>query len=179
MNSYYDNPYNGQRFGGKQNQDVANWGFIILYLCVILGSLVGNGLFLFTIKKNQHLRRSHHFLLSSLAIRDLIVTILVIPFAMDSQVGYETEILWGSNLFTFHIYSFKNSTFQMNFLQAVKLLEWTSGDVMCKFFTFMNQVTIAVHGFTLVFLLSFLYVWYRKQEGYMTEDGHTVIRKTM
>ena len=50
---------------------------------------------------------------------------------------------------------------------------------MCKFFTFMNQATIAVHGFTLVFLLTFLYVWYRKQEGYMTEDGQTVIRKTM
>ena len=99
MNSYYDNSYyDGQRFSGKQNQDVANWGFIILYLCVILGSLIGNGLFLFTIKKNQHLRRSHHFLLSSLAIRDLIVTILVIPFAMDSQVGYETEIFRRSAL---------------------------------------------------------------------------------
>ena len=85
MSSYYHN-YDGQRFGSKQTQDVANWGYIILYLCVILGSLIGNGLFLFTIKKNQHLRRSHHFLLSSLAIRDLIVTILVIPFAMDSQV---------------------------------------------------------------------------------------------
>ena len=97
MSSYYDNSYyDGQRFGGKQNQDVANWGFIILYLCVILGSLIGNGLFLFTIKKNQHLRRSHHFLLSSLAIRDLIVTILVIPFAMDSQVGYEIEIFRSS-----------------------------------------------------------------------------------
>ena len=175
MNSYYDNPYNGQRFGGKQNQDVANWGYIILYLCVILGSLIGNGLFLFTIKKNQHLRRSHHFLLSSLAIRDLIVTILVIPFAMDSQVGYEAEIFF----LNFISIISQILVIQINFFQAVKLLEWTSGDVMCKFFTFMNQVTIAVHGFTLVFLLSFLYVWYRKQEGYMTEDGHTVIRKTM
>ena len=76
-----------QRFGSKQAHDVANWGYIILYLFVILGSLIGNGLFLFTIKRNQNLRRSHHFLLSSLAIRDLIVTILVIPFAMDSQVS--------------------------------------------------------------------------------------------
>ena len=61
-------PYDGRRFGSKQTQDVANWGYIILYLVVILGSLIGNGLFLFTIKKNQHLRRSHHFLLSSLYI---------------------------------------------------------------------------------------------------------------
>ena len=60
----------------------------------------------------------------------------------------------------------------------MKLLEWTAGEAMCKFFTFMNQVTIAVHGFTLVFLLLFLYIWYRKQEGYMTEEGQTVIRKT-
>ena len=87
-------PYDGRRFGSKQTQDVANWGYIILYLVVILGSLIGNGLFLFTIKKNQHLRRSHHFLLSSLAVRDLIVTILVIPFAMDSQVSvYIKELL--------------------------------------------------------------------------------------
>lgn len=80
--------YDGrQRFGAKQARDVANWGYIILYLFVILGSIIGNGLFLFTIKKNQNLRRAHHFLLSSLAIRDLIVTVLVIPFAMDSQVS--------------------------------------------------------------------------------------------
>ena len=87
-------PYDGRRFGSKQTQDVANWGYIILYLVVILGSLIGNGLFLFTIKKNQHLRRSHHFLLSSLAIRDLIVTILVIPFAMDSQVYPDQKYLF-------------------------------------------------------------------------------------
>ena len=89
--SYYDRDYQGQRerFGSKHTQDVANWGYIILYLFVMLGSLLGNGLFLFTIKKNQNLRRSHHFLLSSLAIRDLIVTILVIPFVMDSQVSFK------------------------------------------------------------------------------------------
>ena len=91
--SYYDRDYQGQRFGSKHTQDVANWGYIILYLFVILGSLIGNGLFLFTIKKNQNLRRSHHFLLSSLAIRDLIVTILVIPFVMDSQVSLEYYLI--------------------------------------------------------------------------------------
>ena len=85
MDRYYQQQ--NHRFGSKQPHDIANWGYIILYLFVIVGSLIGNGLFLFTIKKNPNMRRSHHFLLSSLAIRDLIVTILVIPFAMDSQVN--------------------------------------------------------------------------------------------
>ena len=74
-------------FGSKHPHDVAQWGYIILYLVVIIGSMIGNCIFLFTIKKNQHLRSTPHFLLSSLALRDLIVTILVIPFVMDSQVG--------------------------------------------------------------------------------------------
>ena len=95
MDNYNNRYYDGQRFGSKHTQDVANWGYIILYLFVILGSLIGNGLFLFTIKKNENLRRSHHYLLSSLAIRDLIVTILVIPFVMDSQVSF--KYLWNAN----------------------------------------------------------------------------------
>ena len=60
----------------------------------------------------------------------------------------------------------------------MKYLEWTIGDPMCKFYTFVNMGTMAMHGFTLVFLLLFLYFWYRKQEAYMTEDGQTVTRKT-
>ena len=67
--------------------DYANWGYIILYLVVIIVSLVGNSLFLFTIKKNQNLRRTHHFFLAVISIRDLIVTILVVPFVIDSQVS--------------------------------------------------------------------------------------------
>ena len=47
---------------------------------------MGNSLFLATIKKNLHLRRTHHFFLASLAVRDLLVTIVVIPFVIDSQV---------------------------------------------------------------------------------------------
>ena len=68
--------------------DVANWGYIILYLVVILFSLFGNALFLFTIKKNPQLRKTQHFFLAALAARDLIVTLLVIPFVIDSQVSF-------------------------------------------------------------------------------------------
>ena len=75
------------RYGNIQPYDVANWGYIILYLIVILVSLVGNGLFLFTVKKNPALRRTQHFMLASLAARDLIVSILVVPFVIDSQVN--------------------------------------------------------------------------------------------
>ena len=82
----YQNSRGAGRYGGIQAYDVANWGYIILYLIVILGSLIGNGLFLFTIKKNQNLRRTPHFMLASIAIRDLTVSILVVPFVLDSQV---------------------------------------------------------------------------------------------
>ena len=56
-------------------------------------------------------------------------------------------------------------------------MNWTSGDIMCKFFSFMNVTTLAAHSFALVLALLFLYYWYRKQEAYMTEDGQTVVRK--
>ena len=80
------------RYGSIQAYDYANWGYIILYLVVIIGSLIGNGLFLFTIKKNQSLRRTPHFLMASLAVRDLIVSILVVPFVIDSQVRIATTL---------------------------------------------------------------------------------------
>jgi len=57
-------------------------------------------------------------------------------------------------------------------------MEWRAGDVMCKLFAFLNYGTMATHAFLLVFLLMFLYFWYRKQESYMTEDGHTIVRQT-
>ena len=62
--------------------DVATWGYIILYIVVMLSSLAGNSLFLLTIKRNLHLRRTHHFFLAAMSMRDLIVTIMVIPFAI-------------------------------------------------------------------------------------------------
>ena len=61
--------------------------------------------------------------------------------------------------------------------QSVKLMEWRSGEALCKLFSFLDMSTMAVHSFLLVFLLLFLYFWYRKQEAYMTEDGQTVVRK--
>ena len=84
MPDYYGNTYGRQTV---QKGDYVNWGYMILYFVVILGSLVGNGLFLFTVRKNRRLRRTPHFLLCSLAIRDLIVSILVVPFVIDSQVS--------------------------------------------------------------------------------------------
>ena len=48
---------------------------------------MGNSFFLWTIKKNVNLRRTPHFMLAALAIRDLIVTVAVVPFIIDSQVG--------------------------------------------------------------------------------------------
>ena len=64
----------------------SNWGYVIVYLIVILVSLLGNGLFLFTVKKNPRLKRTPHYMLASLALRDLIVSLLVVPFVIDSQV---------------------------------------------------------------------------------------------
>ena len=49
---------------------------------------------------------------------------------------------------------------------------------MCKLYTFLNYGTMATHSYMLVFLLIFLYFWYRKQEAYMTQEGQTVVRKT-
>ena len=81
-------PEDNLRFGNVHKHDYANWGYIILYLVVILASFVGNSLFLMTIKKSPQLRRTHHFFLAFLSIRDLIVTFLVVPFVIDSQVKY-------------------------------------------------------------------------------------------
>ena len=81
--SRYDDDF---RWNNMMGSDVPTWGYIILYLVVIIASIVGNSIFLMTIKKNQHFRRTHHFFLAAMSIRDLIVTIMVIPFAIDSQV---------------------------------------------------------------------------------------------
>ena len=91
------------RYNNMMGSDVPTWGYIILYLVVIIASFVGNSIFLMTIKKNQHFRRTHHFFLAAMSIRDLIVTIMVIPFVIDSQVRVHckclqgfTGILWGN-----------------------------------------------------------------------------------
>ena len=79
------------RYNNMMGSDVPTWGYIILYLVVIIASFVGNSIFLMTIKKNQHFRRTHHFFLAAMSIRDLIVTIMVIPFVIDSQVRVHTD----------------------------------------------------------------------------------------
>ena len=49
---------------------------------------------------------------------------------------------------------------------------------MCKLYSCINYGTMSTHSFMLVFLLLFLYFWYRKQESYMREDGTTTVRQT-
>ena len=56
-------------------------------------------------------------------------------------------------------------------------MEWRAGEVLCKLYSFLHYGTMATHAFLLVFILLFLYFWYRKQEAYMTEDGTTVVRQ--
>lgn len=91
---YYPGPGGGGDYGrggaypGHQVNpyDYPRWGYLILYLVVLLGSLLLNSLFLVTVKKNKTLHRTAHFLMACLAVRDLMVTILVIPFVIDFQV---------------------------------------------------------------------------------------------
>ena len=71
----------------NRSKIIFRWGYVILYLVVILGSLLLNGLFLAVVKKCPSLHRTCHFFFACVAARDLIVTILVIPFVISSQVG--------------------------------------------------------------------------------------------
>ena len=57
-------------------------------------------------------------------------------------------------------------------------MHWKAGGALCKLYSVLDYGTMFTHAFMLVFLLLFLYFWYRKQESYMTEDGTTVVRKT-
>ena len=137
MSSYNQRPQYNPRDeyrGWQQNMpmnkyDYANWGYIILYLVIILGSLIGNGFFLLVVKRNPNLHRTAHYMLSTLAIRDIIVTILVIPFVIDSQVrisGKKKKIR--ANIFKFWnfiFYLLKIRWWQCNFSY---LFDWT---VLC------------------------------------------------
>ena len=82
-NGYDQGRYNTQ---GLNPYDYSNLGLTILYLVVIVGGVVGNGLFPYVVIKNRNLHRSAHFLLASLAVRDVVVAISVVPFVIDSQV---------------------------------------------------------------------------------------------
>eukprot|EP00096_Caligus_rogercresseyi_P010262 TRINITY_DN3679_c0_g1_i2.p1 TRINITY_DN3679_c0_g1~~TRINITY_DN3679_c0_g1_i2.p1 ORF type:complete len:588 (+),score=146.07 TRINITY_DN3679_c0_g1_i2:174-1937(+) len=138
--------YSEYRPGTIQNYDYANWGYIILYILVIIFSLFGNLVFIMTVKRNEGLHRTPHFLLVCLAIRDLIVTLGVIPFVIDSQ--------------------------------AVNFMQWKAGEALCKGYSFLNYGTMAAHSFNIVFLMFFLYFWYRKQESYANPEGNIIRRET-
>ena len=89
MDGRYDQGrYNTQ---GLNPYDYSNLGLTILYLVVIVGGVVGNGLFSYVVIKNRNLHRSAHFLLASLAVRDVVVAISVVPFVIDSQVCRESR----------------------------------------------------------------------------------------
>lgn len=85
-NGYDQGRYNTH---GVHQYDYANWGYTIVYLVVIVGGVVGNGLFSYVVIKNRNLHRSAHFLLASLAVRDVVVAVSVVPFVIDSQVCRE------------------------------------------------------------------------------------------
>ena len=63
-----------------------SWGYVILYLIIIIVGLLGNFLFCLIIKKCEHLHRTHHFFFLAIAVMDMLACVLVIPFAMDSSV---------------------------------------------------------------------------------------------
>ncbi len=84
----YDNPsLNGYPAPDLQLHDYSRWGYIILYLVILLGSFCLNGLFVWTVKSNRALHKTVHYFLACLAVRDLVVTLCVVPFVIDSQVS--------------------------------------------------------------------------------------------
>ena len=64
----------------------SRWAYIILYLVVLIGGALLNGLFLWTVAKCPALRRTVHYLLACLAARDLMTCVAVVPFVISSQV---------------------------------------------------------------------------------------------
>ena len=64
-----------------------SWGYVILYLIIIIVGLIGNFLFCLIIKKCEHLHRTHHFFFLAIAVMDMLACVLVVPFAMDSSVA--------------------------------------------------------------------------------------------
>ena len=72
-----------------QKHDYSRWGYIILYLVILLGGLLLNGIFVWTIKKNKPLHKTAHFLLACLACRDILVVVVVFgPCRSDKQCVY-------------------------------------------------------------------------------------------
>ena len=70
--------------------DCFSWGYVILYLIIIIIGLIGNFTFCVIIKKNEHLHRTHHFFFLSIAVMDMLACVLVIPFNIDASVSRST-----------------------------------------------------------------------------------------
>jgi len=77
------NPYNSYDPRYAFN-NAPSWGYIILYLVTICISIVGNSLFCLMIKKVPNLRRTHHFFFLSIAIMDILVCAIDLPFVISS-----------------------------------------------------------------------------------------------
>lgn len=56
-----------------------------MYLVILILGIVGNFLFCLIVKKVRTLHRSHHFFYLAISVMDILVCILVIPFALDAQ----------------------------------------------------------------------------------------------
>ena len=81
----YEDRYGGP--GGPYPGQVPSWGYVILYLCIIIIGLLGNFIFCVIIKKCDHLHRTHHFFFLAISVMDMLACILVIPFAIDASVS--------------------------------------------------------------------------------------------
>ena len=62
-----------------------SWAYIILYLTIVCVSLGGNFFFCLIIKKCPNLHRTHHFFFLAIAIMDIFICLLDIPFIIDSH----------------------------------------------------------------------------------------------
>ena len=59
---------------------------ICLYIPVFFLSLLGNGLVIFVVIRNQHMRRVKNLFLLNLALADLLVTLICMPMVVGQTV---------------------------------------------------------------------------------------------
>ena len=64
----------------------ATIALICLYLPVFIISLFGNGLLVFILAKNSHLRKAKNLFLVNLAVADLLVTVICMPLVLGEIV---------------------------------------------------------------------------------------------
>ena len=78
--------------GSAYPYQTPSWGYVILYLTILIVGLVGNFIFCYIIKKCDHLHRTHHFFFLAISVMDMLACVLVIPFAIDASVNTTFEI---------------------------------------------------------------------------------------